>query len=99
MLRSAGIFLHLLQWRSVFSLRKTTTKRGSKEGRMFLGMKAPALRGVRRLLLFIFGHLCVHTSSEHDPSHHGHPTERWLQQLGDTSRSTQTLGLIIITLA
>lgn len=36
-------------------------------------MRASVLRGVRRLLLFIFGHLCVHTSSEHDPSDQGQP--------------------------
>lgn len=57
-------------------------------------MRASVLRGARRLLLFIFGHLRVHTSSEHDPSDHGHPIARWLLQLGDASRSTQTLRLI-----
>lgn len=73
MLRSAGIFFASSAVEERFQSQENHHKKRQQEGRMFLGMRAPALRGVRRLLLFIFGHLCVHTSSEHDPSHHGHP--------------------------
>lgn len=56
-----------------FQSQKNHHKKRQQEARIFLGMRASVLRGVRRLLLFIFGHLCVHTSSEHDPSDQGQP--------------------------
>lgn len=81
----------------LFQSQENHHKKRQREERIFLGMRTSVLRGVRRLPFFIFGHLCVHTSSEHDPSDHvGHPAARWLLHLGDTSRSTQTLRLITL---
>lgn len=59
-----------------FQSQENHHKKRQQEARIFLGMRASVLRGVRRLLLFIFGHLCVHTSSEHDPSDQGQPDSK-----------------------
>lgn len=54
-----------------FQSQENHHKKRQQEARIFLGMGASLLGGLRRLLLFIFGHLCVHTSSEHDLSNQG----------------------------
>lgn len=56
-----------------FQSQENHHKKRLQEAGIFLGVRASVLRGARRLLLFIFGHLCVHTSSENDPSDQGQP--------------------------
>jgi len=94
MLRSAGIFLHLLQWRSVFSLRKTTTKRGSKKREYILAQERQC-SGELGAFYYLFLATSVFTHHQNMVQEtRGSLIARWLLQLGDTSRSTQTLGLI-----
>lgn len=72
MLRSAGIFSHLLQWRNIFSLRKPPQKEAARRENISWHENLSA-QGSEESYIFIFGHLCVRTSSEHDPNDQRQP--------------------------
>jgi len=59
-----------------FQSQENHHKKRQQEKRIYLGTRASVLRGVRCLLLFISGHLCVHTSSEHGPRDQGQPDSK-----------------------
>lgn len=84
MLRSAGIFLHLLQWRNVFSLRKPPQKDAARRENISWHEILSA-QGARSLIyLFLATSVFAHHQNTIQMTR-GSLMVRWLLQLGDTS--------------